>query len=290
MTELKHHQSAANALYHLLPKRALDAHKGDCGSVAIIGGADSMLGAVLLAARAALYCGAGRVYASMLSHAAPMVDMMQPEIMLRRPADLLKLNQLDCLAIGPGLGQSQEAIELLTFWLSKPVSVRVPLVLDADALNLIAQHVHLADLLRNYAAPVLITPHAGEAARLLGVTAEEVQRERENSARTLAKNLNVVCVLKGAASVCADEQNGLFVNATGNPGLASGGTGDVLTGFAASLIAQGLQVFDAARLAVMIHGQAADNLVKQGVGVIGITASELILEIRHVMNSAQANN
>ena len=116
-----------------LPPRENDAHKGSFGSVAIIGGDASMVGAVLLAARAALLSGAGRVYAGMLSNNAPSVDLTQPEIMFRSPADLAKLVQLNCVVIGPGLGQSVAAIALLEFWLAQDV----PMLIDADALNLI---------------------------------------------------------------------------------------------------------------------------------------------------------
>lgn len=267
-----------------LPLRQKDAHKGSSGSVAVIGGDDSMIGAVLLAARAALYSGAGRVYAAMLAKNAPMVDSLQPEIMVRAPSSLQGLKQLDCVAIGPGLGQSIAAIELLVQWLTLPVGHAVPMVLDADALNLIAGHAHLAELLRNRHAESVITPHAGEAGRLLGVSAETVQADRTGSALKLAKTLNVICVLKGAGTVCAQPDGICYINTTGNPGLASGGTGDVLTGLIASIIAQGLAPAEAAKLAVFAHGQAADNLEAKGIGPRGLTASEVVLEVRNVIN------
>ena len=146
-----------------IPVRKNDAHKGVFGSVAIIGGDASMIGAVLLAARAALLSGAGRVYAACLSDDSPCVDVLYPEVMFRSPADLSKLAQLDCVVIGPGLGQSQVAIELLEFWLSQSVL----LLIDADALNLIAKHPHLAAICKTRRTETVITPHAGEAARLL---------------------------------------------------------------------------------------------------------------------------
>ncbi len=140
--------------HHLLPSRKADAHKGANGSVAIIGGDESMVGAVLLAARAALLSGAGRVYAAMLGKDAPAVDICHPEIMLRRPEALPQLKQLDCVAIGPGLGQSITAIELLIFWFTQPACQHTPMVLDADALNLIAAHPHLAELVKNAMQPL----------------------------------------------------------------------------------------------------------------------------------------
>ena len=269
---------------HVLPSRDAQAHKGSCGSVAIIGGDESMVGAVLLAARAALFSGAGRIYAAMLSKNAPAVDLNHPEIMMRSPAALAHLKQLDCVAIGPGLGQSIQAIELLISWLTEPLGQSLPMVLDADALNLVAEHAHLAELLKKRHAQTIITPHAGEAARLLGVSSEFVQGNRTDAALSLTKAFNVICVLKGAGTICAQPDGAYFVNTTGNSALASGGTGDVLTGLIASLIAQGLAAFDAAKLGVFAHGLAADNLVAAGVGPRGVTASEVLLEVRNVIN------
>lgn len=263
-----------------LPPRNRDAHKGSFGSVAIIGGDIGMVGATLLAARAAVHCGAGRVYAAMLCKDAPSVDMCQPEIMLRSPAALSQLSQLSCVVIGPGLGQSDIAIELLEFWLSKDI----PLLLDADALNLIASHLHLASIVVSRDAETVITPHPGEAARLLDTSSEHIQQNRTESALKLAKTLRVTCVLKGAGSVCAHYDGSWFINTSGNAGLASGGTGDVLSGIIGSLMAQGLSGLQAATLGVYVHGAAADALVEKGIGPVGLTASEAALEVRNIIN------
>jgi ADP-dependent NAD(P)H-hydrate dehydratase / NAD(P)H-hydrate epimerase len=263
-----------------LPPRSSDAHKGTFGSVAIIGGATGMVGAVLLAARAALHSGAGRVYAAMLCKDAPSVDMLQPEIMLRSPAVISQLSQLNCVVIGTGLGQTNAALELLEFWLEQ----NVPLLLDADALNLIASHLHLAEIIICRNAETVITPHVGEAARLLDVSIDNIQNNRTESAIKLAKNLNATCVLKGASTVCAHHDGSWFINTTGNVGLASGGTGDVLSGIIGSLMAQGLSGLQAAKLGVYVHGAAADALVEKGVGPIGMTASEVALEARNIIN------
>ena len=283
---IKHQQSKPQLLDRsmfqpALPPRRSDSHKGSFGSVAIIGGDESMVGAVLLAARAALLAGAGRVYAAMLTQNAPVVDIHYPEIMLRSPSALTQLNQLDCVVIGPGLGQSSAAITQLEFWLAQPQA----LVIDADALNLIAAHPHLADLVKSRHAETVITPHAGEAARLLRSHAENIQKNRTACALELASTLNLACVLKGAGTICAFKDGTCFVNTTGNPALAVGGTGDVLSGVIASLIAQGLSAFDAAKLAVYVHGAAADMLVARGVGPVGVTASEVGLEVRNVINT-----
>ena len=244
-----------------------------------------MLGAVLLAARAALLSGAGRIYATFLSNQAPSVDLYHPEIMLRSPAELVRLYQLEslqlnCVVIGPGLGKSTIALELLEFWLNQNITM----LLDADALNLIALHPHLRVMTKNRQAETVITPHLGEAARLLTDSAEHIQQNRTESALKLANALQLTCVLKGAGSICAHHDGNWFINTSGNPGLASGGTGDVLSGIIGSLIAQGLSGLEAAKLGVYVHGAAADALVTKGLGPVGLSASELAAEVRKIIN------
>lgn len=269
-----------------LPKRGPDAHKGTFGSIAILGGDTGMVGAVLLAARAALHCGAGRVYAAMLCQNAPVVDMLQPEIMLRKTNEIAKLPQLNCVVLGPGLGQSDAASDLLAFWLTQ----HVPLLLDADALNLISIRPQLARMVKERIAATVITPHPGEAARLLGASTTQIQQNRTESALQLAKNFHATCVLKGAGTICAHFDGSWFLNTTGNRGLASGGTGDVLSGMIGSLIAQGLSTLEAAKLGVYVHGAAADALLQKGIGPIGMTASEVAREARHVLNALNVNH
>lgn len=269
-----------NAVRSLLPPRLVDAHKGTFGSVAIIGGDASMVGAVLLSARAALLTGAGRIYAAMLAHNALTVDLVHPEIMFRAPSELLHLAQLDAVVIGSGLGQSASAMALLEYWFAQTV----PMLVDADALNLMAKHSHLAAMCKSRQAPTVITPHAGEAARLLKLSNEEIQEHRTEHALALARNFNAVCVLKGAGTVIANHDGQCFMNTTGNVGLASGGTGDVLSGMIGSLMAQGLSSLDAATLGVCVHGAAADALLQQCIGPIGLTASEVALEARNILN------
>jgi len=268
----------------LLPSRARNSHKGSFGSVAVVGGANAMTGAALLAARAALMCGAGRVYAALLAEDAPAVDLQQPEIMLRSPDKLTELPQLDCVVIGPGLGHSADAIRLLEYWLAQDV----PLLLDADALNLLSAHQHLKDALQTHQAPSVITPHPGEAARLLACDNVTVQQDRIHSCLRLAHELHTICVLKGAGTICAEPDGQWHINTSGNPGLASAGTGDVLSGIIGSLIAQGLMAIDATKLGVYLHGAAANTLVAQGIGPVGLTASELAPAVRNLIN--QLNN
>lgn len=265
-----------------LPPRTRDSHKGDFGSVGILGGAPGMSGAVLLAARAALHLGAGKVYAASLCRSITL-DFMQPEIMLLSPAKLLDA-PLTVLAVGPGLGRSEQAGQLLQIALQSPAI----LILDADALNLLAESPSLKELAQKRNLPTLLTPHPGEAARLLGSDTRTIQRDRPAAALQLVEKYRAWVVLKGADSICAAPDKEWSVNATGNPGLSSAGMGDVLTGMLAAVLAQGVAPFAALQLAVYLHGAAADNLLQQGMGPVGLTASEVTLEARRLLNQRTA--
>ena len=263
-----------------LKPRPRNSHKGMLGSVGILGGADSMCGAALLAGRAALKLGAGRVYVALLTDTAPAVDMMQPELMLCAPEKLFQLDHLSCIAIGPGLGQSPMAAQ----WLKQALETELPLVLDADALNLLATHNELQTLVKNRQGGTILTPHPAEAARLLSSSTHDIQQERVNSTTLIAQRFNSLVVIKGAGSICATPKGEWFVNPTGNPGMSSAGMGDVLSGMVAALIAQRLKPKEAMLLAVYLHGAAADNLVVQGIGPIGLTAGEVTDAARLLLN------
>lgn len=271
----------SSAFKSLLKTRATESNKGSFGSVAVIGGDTSMVGAIMLATRAAQLCGAGKVFATSISSTPSSVDALHPEIMYRTPQALSELMPtLSCVVIGPGLGQTPAAIAALEFWLPQ----NTPLLLDADALNLIAKHTHLQTLVAQRKTETIITPHPGEAARLLNVSVDSIQQSRAQSTLALARNLQAICVLKGAGTICSNQQGTLFINTTGNPGLASAGTGDVLSGIIASLVAQGLPCLEAAKMGVFVHGAAADALVARGIGPIGLTASEVAQEARNILN------
>lgn len=274
----------------LRPRRA-NTHKGSFGEVLIIGGADGMQGAALLSARAALNCGAGRVHIGFLSDETAF-DPMHPELMCRHVEAQSYSGRV--VAIGPGLGQSDQALQTLTQALQQSQT----LVLDADALNLIAANPALLKLVqarKSHGQSTLATPHPLEAARLLGISANKIQQNRLEHAKTLAHHLQAIVILKGAGSIIVeptslDEQGvpeintSATINPTGNPALATAGTGDVLTGVCAALLAQHWRPIDAARAAVWLHGEAADQLVRSGIGPIGITASEFIPAIRESLN------
>jgi hydroxyethylthiazole kinase-like uncharacterized protein yjeF len=274
--ETKRFLNAPELFAFNLAPRAVDSHKGRFGDVAILGGADGMAGAPVLSARAALYGGAGRVLAFMLARSLPY-DPVQPEIMFRDASTYEK--QTTSVVVGPGLGNTPEAIKLLLAALDDPA----PLVLDADALNLLALSPDLRARLRTHGDSIL-TPHPLEAARLLDECTANVQSDRLASAATLAKELNGIVVLKGAGTVIAAPDGRIVINGTGNPGLASAGTGDVLAGLAGALLAQGWPAWEAAIGSVYMHGLAADQLVANGIGPIGLTAGELPAAIRTVRN------
>lgn len=265
-------------LFHAcLQPRARNSHKGSFGNVAVLGGAPGMAGAALLAGRAALRLGAGRVHVGMLEALA--VDTEQPELMLRTPPDALK--QATVLAIGPGLGQSAYAAELLV----RTIDAAVPRIIDADGLNLLAQAPLLQGKCAVSPASTLITPHPAEAARLLGCSTENVQADRLSAALQLAQRLHAFVALKGCGTIVATPDGRWFINASGNPGLASAGTGDVLTGMLAALLAQRWPPLEAILGAVHLHGAAADACVAEGRGPIGLVASELIEPARHLLNN-----
>ncbi len=263
---------------HLRPRR-LDSHKGSYGSAGILGGAQSMVGAAFLAGRAALKLGAGRVYLGLLDPHPPACDLLQPELMLRRPAALLQAD-LTALACGPGLGSSLEAIELL----ETAIAGELPLLLDADALNLVAREGNLQVALASRGNPAILTPHPAEAARLLDCGTADVQADRIAAAQEIAERYRCHVALKGCGTVIAAVDSRWWVNSTGNPGMATAGMGDVLSGLVVALLAQGWPAILALLAGVHLHGAAADRLVAAGVGPIGLTAGEVIDAARRTFN------
>lgn len=261
------------------PQRPQDSHKGMFGTVAVIGGASGMAGAALLAARAALKLGAGCVHAGLLADNAPAIDSLQPELMLHPAADTLRLPGVGVLAIGCGMGYDTAAQKLLHDVLHS----EAVLVLDADALNILALRPDLCPLLLARKAAAVLTPHPGEAARLLGCVTKDVQVNRVAAVRRLAQKFGCSVVLKGASSLCATRDGRLYVNRTGNPGMSSAGMGDVLAGMIAAFIAQGMDADDALLLAVHLHGAAGDALAAQHAR-IGMTATEVTDWARWLLN------
>jgi len=263
-----------DALRSWLPPRRRTAHKGSNGHVLLVGGDHGMAGAILIAARAALRAGAGLVTVATHGEHVPVLVAAQPEIMFRsvETAEALQalMSRADVLAIGPGLGQTSWSRSLFDV----ACAASRPLVVDADALNLLAE----AGLHRD---DWVLTPHPGEAGRLLGISTAAVQADRATATAGLRKRYGGVAVLKGAGSLVQGEQ--VRVCPYGNPGMAAGGMGDALTGVVAAFIAQGLDLEDATAAAVMTHAMAGDLAAQRG-GERGLAASDLIEALREVVN------
>jgi hydroxyethylthiazole kinase-like uncharacterized protein yjeF len=271
----------AAALPAVLARRVRNVNKGTFGTLGIVGGSEGMAGALILAGRAAMRIGAGKVWLGFLMADPPKFDTGMPELMLRHAGAVLDA-QPDALVVGPGLGTSDAARSLLM----RALALQIPLAVDADALNLIARDPALLAATQARGAPTLATPHPGEAARLLGADVADVQNDRMGASRELASRLAANVVLKGAGSVLAHPDGTWDINASGGPALATAGSGDVLCGLLGALLAQQLDARTALRYAVCLHGAAADALVAQGRGPLGVTASELPDAARALLNAA----
>jgi NAD(P)H-hydrate epimerase len=267
------HLLVGEELSGLLREREPGTHKGDYGHALILAGSPGKAGAAILAARAAVRAGAGLVTAAVPEAILDVVDLGSIESMtlpLRALDDVLDaVEGKSVLALGPGLGQERETVEAVRRIARE---VALPLVLDADGINAFAGRV--ADLAGRSAETVL-TPHPGELGRLLGVPAAEVQADRLAAVRRAAAEAEAVVVLKGYRTLVATPGGEVHVNPTGNPGMATGGTGDVLTGLIAGLLAQGLGALDAARLGVYLHGRAGD-LAAARTGETALAAGDLL--------------
>jgi len=266
-----------------LPPRPASGHKGTFGTVLVVGGSRGMAGAVALAGRAALEAGAGlarlAVPGRILDTVAAMAPICTTQPLADTPAGRLHpravveilpaLQRADVLALGPGLGCDSDTVMVVRGVLENTAK---PAVVDADALNCLARIGGLAALA---ARPdvLVVTPHPGEAARLLRTTVEQVQRDREGAAARLASQ-GAVVLLKGQGTVVTDGRR-LYVNQTGNAGMATGGSGDVLTGLLAALVAQGMGGFDAAVLAAHAHGLAGDRAAGEK-GEASVTADDIL--------------
>ena len=257
---------------HVTQKRLRHAHKGDFGRVRIIGAARGKIGAGLLAARAAMRLGAGRVTLECLSESAPEVDALMPEIMFDVETPL---SAYDVLVIGPGLGQDERALARL----EAALEVQAPLVLDADALNLTAGHMALQDKLLGRRYPTVLTPHAMEAARLLRRDVGAVESDRVAAARELAVQTGAIVVLKGPGSVVALRSGRTWINPTGNAMLASAGTGDVLAGMIGAFFAQGFDMVASTLAGVWLHGVSAHAREA------GFTASDVAPRAAQILES-----
>lgn len=282
------HPLSYDSLKLLLQPRASDSHKGDYGHVLVIGGDRGMGGAVAMAAEAAARSGAGLTSVATRPEHVPALLARRPELMARGIESTAELDNLleraTVIVIGPGLGHSEWSLDCLRAALRTAATRKLPLVIDADALNALSHDPQLY-------APALqgncvLTPHPGEAARLLGITTEAVNADRPAAAYALQQKFGGAIVLKGAGTLVCYPQGARVQLARcghGNPGMASGGMGDVLSGVLGALLAQGYDLANSARLGVCIHSKAAD-LAAEADGQRGLLASDLMPHIRHLLN------
>ncbi|MBF0226540.1 MAG: NAD(P)H-hydrate dehydratase [Desulfobacterales bacterium] len=264
-------------------KRPNDSHKGMNGHVFVIGGAPGKTGAPAMASMAALRAGAGLVTLGIAKSLNPILESIMLEAMtapLQDENGIIGLSAFEeiieliqektCIALGPGIGINSTTKELIFSIIQKS---NIPIVIDADAINCLAQNVNI---LKAASAPIILTPHPGEMARLLGQTTKDVQKNRIALARDFAVNYKVYLVLKGAQTIIVNPDGYVYINSAGNPGMASGGMGDVLTGVIAAFIAQGYSIERAVQMGVYIHSAAADRLYEK---LYGFLASDVMDEI-----------
>jgi hydroxyethylthiazole kinase-like uncharacterized protein yjeF len=274
------------ALWGLLDTRQPDAHKGSFGHVLVVAGSPGKAGAAIMAARGALRAGAGLVSVATPNSLVPVIQQQVFEAICIPSAEsidgtigmgaeneLLKASvKMSACAVGPGLSTHYETMHMVRNFIQR---IAIPVVIDADGLNALAGSL---DLLKKVKAPVIMTPHPGEMGGLLGISAREVQKDRIGIARNFALKHNVTLVLKGAATVVATPEGGVYLNSTGNPGMATAGTGDVLTGMIGSFLAQGYAATQAACLGVYLHGLAGDLAAREK-GEAAMIAGDLIEKI-----------
>jgi hydroxyethylthiazole kinase-like uncharacterized protein yjeF len=292
---LTHNLITARTISEQLPPRPLDSNKRTFGYVLIIAGSVGMTGAAILAAQAAGRSGAGLIYVATPASLNPILEVRLTEAVTIPLAcgDGLHLDELsldgarewiarvDVVALGPGIGQHSSTKRFVQTLLAE---IDLPLILDADGINALTE---LPQQLKQRRAPTLLTPHPGEMSRLIKSTPQEVQRSRIQTARSFAREHNVVLVLKGARTLIAEPSGQIFVNPTGNTGLAKGGSGDVLTGLIAGFAAQGLPLRDAAVCGVYLHGVAGD-LAAAEIGARAMIPSDVITYISKAFRSLES--
>jgi hydroxyethylthiazole kinase-like uncharacterized protein yjeF len=264
-----------NTFASYLKPRSRDWHKGLSGHVLIVGGDEGYFGAAIMAAEAALRVGAGLVSVATRPQNAHILNAEFPEIMCHGVTNIQDLEPLltkaDVIVIGPGLGQSDWAVMLWDY-----VSTQtLPMVVDADGLNLLAKTLKVSE-------HWVLTPHPGEAARLLSETPEIIQQDRLNAVKAISKRYGGVCVLKGSGSLISSPKSQPVLCDKGNPGMATGGMGDVLSGVIGGLMAQGIPLGDAAKLGVCMHATAGDLAAKEGER--GMIATDLLPYLRRLAN------
>lgn len=276
----------------ILKKRPKNSHKGTFGHVLVIAGSIGKTGAAAMTSLGAMRVGAGLVTLGISESLNQMMEEKLTEVMTE-PLPETKAKTLGAvsfekikniakdkkaIAIGPGLTAADDVKKLVLKLIQE---IKMPLVIDADAVNVLKGNL---DMLKKAKAPIILTPHPGEMAKLLGLSTKDVQADRINIASRFAIKNNVILVLKGARTVIAEPSGKVYINLTGNAGMATAGTGDVLTGMIAGFIAQGYSMIDSAKLGVYLHGYAGDEAAKN-IGEIGMMATDLLNILPNVLNS-----
>lgn len=264
--------------FESLPDRHAHAHKGTFGRLLCIGGNRGMAGAIRLCSEAALRCGAGLVKVFCHHESRLQVSNGRPELMVTSDNLAEQLSWADCIVLGPGMGQDSWSRSTFNEVLTYLIHEDKPVLIDADGLNLLSHHLHKLKL-----SNLIITPHPAEAARLLEVTTSSIELDRYAAANKLGDQFSACCVLKGAGSLITTNE-GMFVCTDGNPGMATAGMGDVLSGIAGAMLAQGMSAGDASVFATCVHGAAGDLAAENG-GQRGMLASDVFPYLRTLLNS-----
>lgn len=282
-------------ILNIISKRKVDSHKGSYGRVLIIGGSRGMSGSVTLSSKACMRTGTGLIYALVPRSLETIISIKLTEEIVKTATDhgqghftkesleeiLEAAEGMDAIAIGPGMGNNSDNLYLLEKLIE---NIEIPILVDADGINAIAMDEKI--LLnrknrKNRKNTIVITPHPGELSRLIGVSIEDIQKNRIFYSKYTSEKYNVIVVLKGNNTVVCHKDN-IYINKTGNPGMATAGSGDVLTGIITSFMAQGIDPFLASKLGVYIHGFAGD-LVKYKKGEYGIIASDIVESIPYAI-------
>ena len=269
-----------------IKKRKRSAHKGEYGHVLVVAGSAGMTGAAYLSCEAALISGAGLVTLAIPKSLNCIMQRKLIEVMTfplpetkdkslaRASYDkiIAFMKKVDCVLIGPGLSQNKHTQTLIRSLIK---DIKLPMVIDADALNALSGHLNILRNTQHARRSTIITPHPGEMARLAGLRVSRINSDKKNVAKKFASEYNVTTVLKGYRTVIASHENTCYINRTGNPGMASAGCGDVLSGIIVALLASGMGPFKAARLGVYIHGLAGDIAAKE-IGEISLRARDIL--------------
>lgn len=273
-------------LFNMLPKREKNSHKGTYGKVAIVSGSRGMLGASYLATMSALKSGSGLVYTVLPESLFEIMSIKLIEPILKSAKDnqkgyfikeslhdiLCHIDESNVLAIGPGMGYDKDRAFIIKEIINK---YNNPIVIDADGINCLAMNL---EILENHKQPIVITPHPGEFARMINVTVEEIEENRIYYSKLISKKYNIIVVLKGFNTIVAYPNEEIYINKTGNPGMATAGSGDLLTGMIASFIGQKIDIENAVKLGVYLHGLAGD-MASEYMGEYGLIATDILNQI-----------